>query len=147
MKPFKQYVTELFDKPVRWKLDTENPYRLTYEAKIDGTTLSVDFLNKGNEDWEMVFDVNGKSNVTGGGNEIAVFSTVLDIMKDFDKRTDAQIIRFDAAKGAEDGSSREKLYDRFVRKFASSHGYNLVDKRDIRTGNNTLAHYVLKKGG
>lgn len=146
MQSFKQYITELFDKPARWKLAISEPDRLTYQANVGGNTLSVDFVERGLYDWEMNFDVNGKQNVTGDGNEIIIFSTVLDIMKDFDERVDdVRFITFDAAKGGNLGDSRVKLYDRLVKKFASLYDYTLVDKSDRELGVNIVTKYVLEK--
>ena len=147
MKRFRQYITELFDKPAKWKLVV---YReddvLTYQANIGGNTLSIDFVQMGVYDWEMDFDINGKQNITGEGNEIVIFSTVLDVMKDFDERVnDIRFITFDAAKGGNVGDSRVKLYDRLIKKFVSLHGYVLVDKIDREAGVTTLVKYVLEK--
>ena len=146
MKTFKQYITELFDKPARWDLQINEPDILRYEANINGSTLLINFIERGLYDWEMDFKVDGKSNITGGGNEIAIFSTVLDAMKDFDERIDdIRFITFDAAKGGDLGDSRVKLYEKLIRKFASLHSYSLADKRDREVGVTTLTRYVLEK--
>src|SRR6056297_1595780 len=148
MKPFKEFIAELFNRPARWKLKVNDSDLLTYVSNNIGKekTLSVDFVSHKNDGaWDVQFDVDGSSDVTGLGDEIVVFSTVLDIMKDFVNRVDADKIKFDGAKGKEDGDSRVKLYNRLIKKFASSHGYKLVNKKETTIGKITLVTYELDK--
>ena len=148
MKSFKNFITELFNRPARWKIEVNDSGLLTYVSNNigKGKTLSVDFVSYKNDGtWDVQFDVDGSTDVTGLGDEIVVFSTVLDIMKDFVNRIDANKIKFDGAKGKEDGESRVKLYNRLIKKFASSHGYKLVNKKETTIGKITLVTYELDK--
>jgi hypothetical protein len=133
MKTFKEYETtinELFDRPARWKITRERDDELTYRSTIDGKSLLVVFNTFSDDNWETSFVVDGKFKTTGGGDEITVFSTVLDIMADFINRVAPGSISFTAFK---DGSSdsRSKLYDRLIKRFASKHGYRMTDKDEV----------------
>ena len=133
MKTFKEYekiINELFDRPARWKITRERDDELTYRSTIDGKSLLVVFNTLSDENWETSFVVDGEFKTTGGGDEIVIFSTVLDIMADFIERVTPKSISFTAFKDSS-SDSRGKLYDRFVNRFASKYGYRMTDKDEI----------------
>jgi len=139
-------IQELFDTPASWQLKSHNSDLLVYTADVKGKTLTVEYVKWGRENaWEVAFDINGSAVKTGAGNEIETFSTVLDTMKDFVKRVEPLKIKFDAAKGEEDGESREKLYNRLVARFAAAHGYRLASKQEKTIGSVTLVTYELDR--
>lgn len=144
MKPFKSYfmrqekfqINELFDKPARWRVKSTDEFSAVYESRIDGKELRVNF-NKDldtEDSWGMWFAVDNDLSVTGRGSEMKVFATVLDILGDFFKNQKPSELLFSAAKSVDSYSnSRVRLYDRLVRRFASSHGYRLRDTKDIKS--------------
>ena len=133
MKSFKQFKTqinELFDKPARWRLLKDTDKIIKYGSSIDDKDLVVLFHRRGSNKWEVSFAVDGMASVTGGGDEIKVFSTVLDIISDFIKNKDPEELNFTAEKSLDSSSSRIRLYNRLIRRFARDHGYRLSDKDD-----------------
>jgi len=103
-----------------------------YQSNVNGKDLAVvfDIISPGT--WEVIFTVDSELAVTGegDGDEMKVFSTVLDIMSDFIKNKDPEQLYFTAEKSPVYGSSRIRLYNRLVKRFASSRGYRLKDKDD-----------------
>jgi len=136
MKSFKQFKTqinELFDKPARWKL-VKNDSFIEYRSSINGKKLEVIFdktsyINNTNN-WKVLFNVDGKYSFTGEGDEVKVLSTVLDIMSDFIKTKEPDQLIFAAEKSVNDSDSRIRVYNRLIKRFATSHGYILADKND-----------------
>lgn len=68
--------------------------------------------------YELEFDVDGAYNITGGGDAIKIFGTVLAIVRDFIKHVQPNAIIFDAK-----DESRNKLYARMTKRICSSGGY------------------------
>ena len=135
MKSFRQFKTqinELFDKPARWQMTRDSRGAVDYQSNVNGKDLAVvfDIISPGT--WEVIFTVDSELAVTGegDGDEMKVFSTVLDIMSDFIKNKDPEQLYFTAEKSPVYGSSRIRLYNRLVKRFASSRGYRLKDKDD-----------------
>ena len=119
MKKFKQYIAEAFDKPYPYNY---KPGIAT--AKLDdGSKLEITMQRYG-EMWIISFRRNGKANVTGQGDQMRVFATVIDVIKKFIKKESPKKIFFSAEKNKDDKDSREKLYSRLVKKFANEMGYN-----------------------
>ena len=142
MKSFKQFKTqinELFDKPARWKMTSNRPTYVEYESNINGRRLRVTFNGSFDEKWEVFFDVDTEIGITGGGDEVKIFSTVLDIMKDFIQRNSPEELYFTASKEVHDKNtgkisftdSRSRLYSRLIRRFAKDHGYSLAHEDDV----------------
>lgn len=140
MKSFKQFntqINELFDRPARWRLVKDTGNIIKYRSSINDKNLVVFFHRHGISDdtsskWEVSFTVDGDFSTTGGGDEIKVFSTVLDIMKDVIETKNPEELSFTAEKSLDSDSSnsRIRLYSRLIKRFAVSHGYQLVDKND-----------------
>ena len=135
MKSFRQFKTqinELFDKPARWQMTRDSRGAVDYQSNVNGKDLVVVFDIIASGTWEVIFTVDSELAVTGegDGDEMKVFSTVLDIMSDFIKNKDPEQLYFTAEKSPVYGSSRIRLYNRLVKRFASSRGYRLKDKDD-----------------
>ena len=135
MKSFKQFKTqinELFDKPARWQMTRDSRGAVDYQSNVNGKDLVVVFDIIASGTWEVIFTVDSELAVTGegDGDEMKVFSTVLDIISDFIKNKDPEKLYFTAEKSPVYGSSRIRLYNRLVKRFASSRGYRLKDKDD-----------------
>lgn len=138
MKSFIQF-NETFDNPYPVTLKMSHSSYYQYMAKGDDIEIEI---GKGEDDiWEVVFYRNGRVGITGEGDAMRVFATVISAIKDFIKKQDPYGIAFSAAKkSSQDSSSRSKLYARMAKKFASSVGYKYseqVMKSEV--------HYTLKK--
>lgn len=113
-------LTELFDRPVKFRFDPSSTRNhLIYKFQIDGNNYIVNFhrIDDG-KGWEIDFGMKEqgswgtKFSATGGGNEFAVFSTVIDALRDALDRTGARQFIFSAEK---EEPTRIKLYDRMMR--------------------------------
>jgi len=121
-------ITEIFDKPVKWKLDgypieiDDGEIIKTYSFEIPPYMYYVELTQIDDTKLTIVFEIvlpNGETtyNITKTGNEIRVFATVLDIIKNFIKEySDVKEIGFTAEKHGSD-NSRVSLYKRFIKKY------------------------------
>ena len=141
MKPFKEFITELFDKPARWKKIKDGPDEYVYKSDINGKDLTV-IIEEFAAEWEALFKVDGSMDITGTGNEVKVFSTVLDIISDFINSEEPDIIIFSASKSQ--SSSRSNLYDRLVKRFAKTRGYTSTSHNTTVNGERAI-QYTLEK--
>jgi hypothetical protein len=134
MKSFKQFKTqidEMFDRPARWKMVSSNNDQLEYKSNINGKELVVTFFRVYENYWNMIFAVDDDLSITGKGDEVKVFSTVVDIMSNFAENENPEEIRFFAEKSPTNGNSRDRLYSRLIGRFAKSHGYRLGKEEDL----------------
>ncbi len=146
MKPFKTYITELFDKPLPYrKLGKLKPAQrgvhqsINYEfsIEIEGVTTKVTTTFRdvdGTEQFSVEFDVGDKFNITGlaGTAAIKIFTTVTAQIVDFIEAEQPIKIEFTAAKARREGSSRSKLYDRMTKRLTPK-GY-ILDAHPWRDG-------------
>jgi len=130
---FKTQINELFDKPARWQLTRDSRGAVDYQSNVNGKDLVVVFDIIAPGTWEVIFSVDSEIAITGegDGDEMRIFSTVLDIISDFIKNKDPEKLYFTAEKSPDSGSSRIRLYNRLVKRFATSRGYKLKDKDDV----------------
>ena len=129
MISFQEYLNELFDKSVTYT-ERNNDFifninGIEYRVVIDiddedETIMQVSFYIK---DKDLGFE---KATISfSGGNELKVFSTVLQIIKDYLKdNTGITGIAFTADIKE---PSRIKLYDRMIKNIGKPLGYNLED--------------------
>ena len=140
---------EAFDKPYRFSSKGLN--KKEGNVKYDFTTedsmpdeVEVYFESDGEEEphYTISFDRDGSTSVTGEGDAMRIFATVIAIIKDFVKKRDPKLMGFSAFKDvfasstAPGKGSREKLYDRMLKKYAGSMGYKYykvsgVDKTEF----------------
>lgn len=111
---------EAFDTPVKGQITAARPNMFKTRAKIGEREILVNAVASQNEQGEEVWEVNfverapgrgttfGKS---GSGNEMAVFSFVLDSLKEFVARYSPQQVEFSAARG---DRNRSQLYQRMI---------------------------------
>ena len=146
MKSFKHYITELFDKPYKWKIswgkgisrDTfkEKNGMISYEFKTDDGRacevmmhFSKDFSPKGNYIKAVAeFEVDDDYELSGKGDAPRIMSTVMDTLKDGIKKMRPEVITFTADKEEGFGQTtqktgRAKLYKAMVKRFANKLGY------------------------
>ena len=157
MKPFKTYITELFDKPLPYrKIGKLNPAErgvhqsINYEfsIEIEGVTTKVTTTFRdvdGTEQFSVEFDVGDKFNITGlaGVAAIKIFTTVTAQIVDFIEAEQPIKIEFTAAKARGEGSSRSKLYDRMTKRLTPK-GYSL-DAHPWRDGSRQYTFTKVQK--
>lgn len=144
MKRFKQHIAETQDKPYPFKLDykTSSTYKYVFTTDQDDF-VDVDFYNEDldyeydlpddeeESGWEVSFEINGSTGLTGGGDAFRVFSTVGAVLKDFMKKESPTKLMFTGAKNKDD--DRTKLYTRFVKMIARQ--YKMKFSTKIWQGN------------
>ncbi len=139
---------EAFDKPYRYtKKELYRGY-IVYRFFTDDKS-DVDVLFQENEIsddesvWHVLFERKGELGVTGEGDAMRIFATVIDVLKDFTKKEKPQEINFSAEKPdwmqdlpydhpkkTSAMSSREKLYKRMVKKYSGQMGYKYNTQTD-----------------
>jgi hypothetical protein len=125
MKKFSE-IYESFDKPVKWKVITDIPKLKVYKWRIGDFEyeLIAEKVDEKKDIWEVSFTSGPlmglqTNKVTGTGNELQVFATVLDIIsQDLVPSIDMKQIVFSASK-SEHGmkTGRAKLYKRLVKRY------------------------------
>lgn len=139
MLSYSEYITEAFDKPYKYTLKKTS--KEMYEAKVklpDGSLLEIEMsgIDWGDNfiSWTVSFARNDSMGVTGGGDQMRIFATVIDAVEKFVKKESPEEVRFTAektkgAKGDQKGS-REKLYGRLIKRFAGKMGYESEEVTD-----------------
>jgi hypothetical protein len=121
LKRFQVFLTELLNTVQQWEWLDKGP--TTYQAlfSIEGRKYQVifEYRSEGGEDYyEFTFKLLGADGngygITGTGNELTVFATVLDILKAFVKLRPENRIVFAAKE-----ESRKKLYGRLLSQLAT----------------------------
>ncbi len=111
-------VNELFRSPTDWEWFNTGPYRAVADFEVGDVPyiFSAELLNPKAKAWHISFKAKGDEysneyGVLGTGNASLVFSTVLDIMRDFLKtyKGNVSTLKFSA-----DEPSRIKLYSRMI---------------------------------
>lgn len=138
MKSFNQFISEAFDKPYRYDFEKEpDGSYYGYFRVADGSLITVMCeYYKPSKEWNIEFTRNGSQDLTGEGDAMRIFATVIKIIERFLKEEKPDRVRFSALKDGEDDSekqSREKLYSRMVKRFAGKMGYN-AKERSLRIG-------------
>ena len=127
----KTQINELFDRPSNWRIIFHTNYDIHYKSNVKNRELIVKFWTDRNQgDWSVVFTVDEVTDVTNGGDEIIIFSTVLNIIENFIHDNDPETLEFSAGKNDIGGDSRVRLYNRLIKRFASSVGYKLQDSNE-----------------
>jgi hypothetical protein len=125
-------IIEAFDTPVAGRITTASNSMFKTRAQIGGRSIlfnaAMTHGQEGQEVWEVNFveHTPGKGTTfgkTGSGNEMAVFSFVIDSLKEFVARYAPSIVEFSSSKGDE---NRSKLYQRMISR-GMVPGYKLVN--------------------
>lgn len=130
MLSLKQYLFEVFNDPLPYKLDlsgsndvpsvgqfrtpdTDLRYEVVYTPRLDfdysklpadvRTKIANGFISE--SAWEMFFHEHGNIGITGQGNEFKVFATVVAMTKEWVKKVKPGILTFTAKE-----SNRVKIY-------------------------------------
>ena len=147
---------EAFDKPYRFRKQKLYKGMFVYRFITDDKS-EVDVLFKEDEIsddesvWRVSFERNMRQDVTGEGDAMRIFATVIEILKDFTKKEKPQEMVFSAEKPAErltlphdhpkrskEMGSREKLYKKLVQRYAGQMGYKYTTQSDYSATDFTL---------
>ena len=147
-------LTELFDNPVKYSQSESSNFRDSYKfetksgQKIEMNVYKLEtFKHVGVdlEDGGLGFDFKnisegGSEGITGTGDEIEIFSTVLDIISKSIKKYDPVLIAFGAHE-----KSRQSLYNKMIKYMKRKFNYKLLDKAPIMFPLGNSEYYVLRK--
>ena len=148
-----EYLPELFDKPLPYKITSNKHDWKRYEFSIKVRDLInlakvkvaiVDPDGIGN--YEVDSKVDGSHDITGvvgTAAAIKIFTTVVAIILDFVKAVQPNEVEFTAVKTEETGESRTKLYDRMAKR-PTPKGYEYSSK-PARGGSETIFTFSKKK--
>ena len=114
-------INELFDAPAKWGWKITNPSGGIAQFKIGkcnykfGAMKLPSTLGYGHNAYKINFtnesvELDKSHEITGTGNSAAVFSTVLDIVKDFKQKYSPKMVLFSAAE-----PNRKSLYKRIAK--------------------------------
>jgi uncharacterized protein (DUF2267 family) len=141
-------IEEAFDKPYRFrKQELYKGYFVYRFIADDKSEIDVFFKEDEISDdesvWRVSFERNMRQDVTGEGDAMRIFATVIEVLKDFTKKEKPQEMFFSAEKPAErltlphdhpkrskEMGSREKLYKRLVQRYAGRMGYKYTTQTD-----------------
>jgi hypothetical protein len=120
-------LNEVFDQPYPWTWTASGKNRGFWTAQFNDVEVIIELKSQGS--WDMTFDRNGSMAVTGEGDQFKIFSTVIDIAKDFVRQMQPEKFSFYAFKDPDEtSSSRPKLYNALIKRFASGLGYDSKEK-------------------
>lgn len=125
-----EFVTETFDSVHRMTLDKNSGHDYIVSSVVDNkkvvfrATRTLSILDGKTPSWEIVFWIvddkgDDRYDRTGTGNQLKIFSFVIQSLKDFIIDKDPEMIEFSASKA--DGN-RVRLYSKLASKVNSS-GY------------------------
>ena len=134
------FMLESFDKPYPAKLKKvyNNEYKSDFTTD-NGDEVSVLFEGHehiddyDNMDWQISFERNGSQELTGEGDAMRIFATVIKLIREFIKKEKPVYMNFSAVKDNQNAKtnklqSRERLYSRLIKRYIT--GY----KVDFETG-------------
>lgn len=100
---------------------------IVYEFRTDKDQVVKVIYNKLEKEniWGLVFKVDGMQNITGEGDALKIFSTVISTIKDFVKTESPEVILFTAEKDPNTNSniSRSSLYTKMIKNVSNEIGY------------------------
>jgi hypothetical protein len=114
---------ELFDRPEAFRKEQDTNDTLIFSAKIGDKSLGFLAAEQGKNVWDINFFIDGSTDLTGSGDEVKIFSTVMAMIERLVKEKDPRVLTFSAEK--QSGQSRSSLYKKLVNRKASSWGYNV----------------------
>jgi len=121
------HIRELFDRPSDIHRTEDSEESIRWDGFVSGEQIVV-LANKIREDtWTIEFRVGGRQDVRGDLSDSAleIFSTVIAAIREFVRDRSPRVVTFAANKtefGQETG--RAQLYQRLIKRFASSAGYD-----------------------
>ena len=153
-------LVEAFDKPYKYRLRKKHDTFWIGDFDLpDGGDIVVYFegleWSDTEKSWAVKFQRSNPSrphaslDVTGEGDAMRIFATVIEIIKEFTKKEKPMELGFSAhkpewmvntadKKDSTKASSREKLYQKLIKRYASTMGYKYSS-----TSSNTGTDYSL----
>ena len=143
-----QILDEAFNKPYRFRrIELYDGYCVYRFITTDKSEVEVFFreieLSDDESYWTVNFERNMSTSVTGEGDAMRIFATVIEVIKDFTKKEKPQELAFSAEKPAarltlpkghpgrsKEMGSREKLYKKLVQRYAGRMGYKYSTHSD-----------------
>lgn len=127
-----EVITELYEPESSYKLEWDDQFgrkeRVATAYDNLGREIEIRFVPLSDSMIEIEFSRGDEYDITGGGDAIKVFATVIQAIKRYLRRYRPEYLIFSAT-----GSSRIKLYKRLVDRFASQAGYRQAEVRDPNT--------------
>jgi hypothetical protein len=117
-------------------------YDMTLGFDVNG--IPYEFFAEGDDDWSIAFGIknshgyNEKFGVTGTGNQMRVFSAIVQCFNIFLKAKKPRIFWFEAEE-----ASRKKLYDRFAKMIPQKYPYKTIDPSTLRDDDIGLYSYKI----
>ena len=136
-----EYLPELFDKPLPYKITSNKHDWKRYEFSISRMLVKVTIIDYDDGSYEVEFNVDKRHDLTGlaGTAAIKIFTTVVAIILDFVKAVQPNEVEFTAVKTEETGESRTKLYDRMTKRLTpKGYVYSINKFKDV-------AYYTFSK--
>ena len=138
-----EYLPELFDKPLPYKITSNKHDWKRYEFSISRMLVKVTIIDyDGVGNYEVDFKVDNLHALTGlvgSQDSLKIFTTVIAIILDFVKAVQPNEIVFTAVKTEEEGESRTKLYDRMTKRLTpKGYVYSINKFKDV-------AYYTFSK--
>ena len=135
MKTYQAFITELFDKPLPYRLsNSDEDLGETYEFKTpNGQFIEVNITVAKSGAYEFSFDSDSKEDGTksGKGEEFRIFSTVLKILKEF---VDAEEPDHFFVESVSSEPSRIRLYRRMISTFCKKYPQYESTETDKKKG-------------
>ena len=127
-----KFYSEIFDKPYsyRYSVNDRDLTEVVFTTD-EGKRVSVKIIVYDNRDRpenaEVIFFVDGRRDMTGGGDAFRILATVIEIMAEYmDKYQDVMEIQF---RSYEYESSRMSLYQKLARKHAQGYDVEVMSGR------------------
>jgi hypothetical protein len=117
---FGSFITEAFDNPYRYTGGAGGPRSGTIKYKFftsekDEIEVTFEKLEWSDEEytWMIAFDRDGRDNVTGEGDAMRIFATVLAILKDFTKKAQTSSDRILGIQVSRRSGEQKRQQERF----------------------------------
>lgn len=129
MITFKTFITEVLNTKLNWKHSSYKSGKQTiheFVTVVDGSNIKLTIDDEPGVVAEIYFERDGKMNVTGQGSAAEIFGAVLNKVVEWlnEQPEKPKQIYFTAENPASGKwKSRESLYDRMVKRYASKLGY------------------------
>ena len=98
--------------------------------------------------WTVHFMVNGEIKITGGGNAIPIFNTVLDSLDAFIKKTNPLELSFTAAQTSSETTGRIRFYRKLLKRLndkLKSQGYAVTANSFTYDGGRQNVKFTIKR--
>ena len=135
MKTYSNFLTELFDKPLKYRHSySVEDHEEVYEFETpNGQFIEVSIIVDKNGAYEFTFDSdsNDEGTKSGKGEEFRIFSTVLKILQEF---VDAEAPDHFFVEAVSSEPSRVKLYRRMISIFCKKYPQYESTETDKKKG-------------